>query len=124
MCNIFFSLSLCNNLFDGLVIWWFVLCFTLLQILVHYLNHTIQFVIAICNSLIISVTFVLKLEEAKLLRAQGQHELAINLAEYISQNHQLKEEAADVYRLVGKWLAETRSSKLVICQYYIFVCMT
>ncbi|KAH6798041.1 Serine/Threonine-kinase ATM-like protein [Perilla frutescens var. hirtella] len=51
-----------------------------------------------------------RLEEAKLLRAQGQHELAINLADYISQNHQLKEAAADVFRLVGKWLAETRSS--------------
>ncbi|KAL0417040.1 UNVERIFIED_CONTAM: Serine/threonine-protein kinase ATM [Sesamum latifolium] len=51
-----------------------------------------------------------RLEEAKLLRAQGQHEMAINLADYISQNHCLKEEAADVFRLVGKWLAETRSS--------------
>ncbi|XP_047965261.1 serine/threonine-protein kinase ATM [Salvia hispanica] len=51
-----------------------------------------------------------RLEEAKLLRAQGKHELAINLADYISQNHQLNEEAADVFRLVGKWLAETRSS--------------
>ncbi|KAL8457793.1 hypothetical protein ACS0TY_035608 [Phlomoides rotata] len=51
-----------------------------------------------------------RLEEAKLLRAQGQHEVAINLADYISQNHQLKDEAADVFRLVGKWLAETRSS--------------
>ncbi|KAL3628823.1 hypothetical protein CASFOL_027869 [Castilleja foliolosa] len=51
-----------------------------------------------------------RLEEAKLLRAQGQHEMAINLADYISQNHQLKAEAPDVFRLVGKWLAETRSS--------------
>ena len=52
-----------------------------------------------------------QLEEAKLLRAQGQHEMAINLAKYISENYQLNEEASDVYRLVGKWLAETRSSK-------------
>ncbi|XP_051142572.1 serine/threonine-protein kinase ATM isoform X2 [Andrographis paniculata] len=51
-----------------------------------------------------------RLEEAKLLRAQGQHEMAINLADYISQNHQVQEEAPDVFRLVGKWLAETRSS--------------
>ncbi|GFP92353.1 serine/threonine-protein kinase atm [Phtheirospermum japonicum] len=51
-----------------------------------------------------------RLEEAKLLRAQGQHEMAINLADYISQNHQLKAETPDVFRLVGKWLAETRSS--------------
>ncbi|XP_075505013.1 serine/threonine-protein kinase ATM isoform X6 [Primulina tabacum] len=50
-----------------------------------------------------------RLEEAKLLRAQGQHEMAINLADHISQNRQLKD-AADVFRLVGKWLAETRSS--------------
>ncbi|KAA8540818.1 hypothetical protein F0562_024781 [Nyssa sinensis] len=51
-----------------------------------------------------------RLEEAKLLRAQGQIEMAINLAKYISQNYQSSEEASDVYRLVGKWLAETRSS--------------
>ncbi|GJU96059.1 serine/threonine-protein kinase ATM isoform X1 [Tanacetum coccineum] len=51
-----------------------------------------------------------RVEEAKLLRAQGQHEMAINLAKYISENCKLNEEAADVYRLVGKWLAETRSS--------------
>ncbi|KAI3512910.1 hypothetical protein L1887_20232 [Cichorium endivia] len=51
-----------------------------------------------------------RVEEAKLLRAQGQHEMAINLAKYISENRKRNEEAADVYRLVGKWLAETRSS--------------
>ncbi|XP_058227343.1 serine/threonine-protein kinase ATM isoform X4 [Rhododendron vialii] len=51
-----------------------------------------------------------RLEEAKLLRAQGQHEMAINLAKYISQNHQSSEVISDVYRLVGKWLAESRSS--------------
>lgn len=58
--------------------------------------------------------FIYKLEEAKLLRAQGQHDMAINLADYISQNQRLKEGASDVFRLVGKWLAETRSSKLVL----------
>ncbi|XP_023765032.1 serine/threonine-protein kinase ATM isoform X1 [Lactuca sativa] len=51
-----------------------------------------------------------RVEEAKLLRAQGQHEMAINLAKYISENRKMNEAAADVYRLVGKWLAETRSS--------------
>ncbi|XP_022767135.1 serine/threonine-protein kinase ATM isoform X5 [Durio zibethinus] len=51
-----------------------------------------------------------RLEEAKLLRAQGQHEMAIGLGKYILQTYQLNEEASDVYRLVGKWLAETRSS--------------
>ncbi|XP_057952318.1 serine/threonine-protein kinase ATM [Malania oleifera] len=51
-----------------------------------------------------------RLEEAKLLRAQGQHEMAINLAKYISKNYPLNEEASNVYRLVGKWLAENRSS--------------
>ncbi|XP_058200970.1 serine/threonine-protein kinase ATM-like isoform X2 [Rhododendron vialii] len=51
-----------------------------------------------------------RLEEAKLLQAQGQHEMAINLAKYISQNHQSSEVISDVYRLVGKWLAESRSS--------------
>ncbi|XP_058091812.1 serine/threonine-protein kinase ATM isoform X2 [Magnolia sinica] len=51
-----------------------------------------------------------RLEEAKLLRAQGQHEMAINLARYILDHYQLNEEASNVHRLVGKWLAETRSS--------------
>ncbi|KAJ0106492.1 hypothetical protein Patl1_18037 [Pistacia atlantica] len=51
-----------------------------------------------------------RIEEAKLLRAQDQHEMAINLAKYISENYQLNEEGPDVHRLVGKWLAETRSS--------------
>lgn len=51
-----------------------------------------------------------RLEEAKLLRAQGQNEMAISLAKYISENFPLDEKASDVYRLIGKWLAETRSS--------------
>ncbi|XP_050879903.1 serine/threonine-protein kinase ATM isoform X2 [Lathyrus oleraceus] len=51
-----------------------------------------------------------RIEEAKLFRAQGQNEMAINLGMYISQNYQSNEEASDVYRLIGKWLAETRSS--------------
>jgi len=54
----------------------------------------------------------LQLEEAKLLRAQGQNVMAINLAMYISQNYRSNEEASDAFRLIGKWLAETRSSKL------------
>ncbi|KAJ4840216.1 hypothetical protein Tsubulata_002970 [Turnera subulata] len=51
-----------------------------------------------------------RLEEAKLLRAQGQPDMAISLAKYISQHCNSNEEASDVSRLVGKWLAETRSS--------------
>jgi ataxia telangiectasia mutated family protein len=51
-----------------------------------------------------------KLEEAKLLHAQGRHEVSISLANYILHNYQLKEEASDIYRVIGKWLAETRSS--------------
>ncbi|KAL2340901.1 hypothetical protein Fmac_008841 [Flemingia macrophylla] len=51
-----------------------------------------------------------RLEEAKLFRAQGQNVMAINLAMYVSQNYRSNEEASDVYRLIGKWLAETRSS--------------
>jgi hypothetical protein len=60
----------------------------------------------------------LQLEEAKLLRAQSQDGMAISLAKYIIQNYESNEEASDVYRLVGKWLAETRSSKL----YTKFIC--
>lgn len=51
-----------------------------------------------------------RLEEAKLLRAQGQHQMAINLAKYILQNYQMNENTPDVFRLIGKWLAETRTS--------------
>ncbi|XP_010243049.1 PREDICTED: serine/threonine-protein kinase ATM isoform X1 [Nelumbo nucifera] len=51
-----------------------------------------------------------RLEEAKILHAQGQHEMAINLAKYILHNYQLDGEASNVYRLVGKWLAENCSS--------------
>jgi hypothetical protein len=46
-------------------------------------------------------------------RAHDQNEMAINLGLYISQNYQSNEEVSDVYRLIGKWLAETRSSKLL-----------
>ena len=54
---------------------------------------------------------IFQLEEAKLLRAQGQHDMAIGLGKYILQNYTDKKDISDVYRLVGKWLAETRSSK-------------
>uniref|UniRef100_A0ACD5TS08 Uncharacterized protein n=1 Tax=Avena sativa TaxID=4498 RepID=A0ACD5TS08_AVESA len=46
--------------------------------------------------------FLSKLEEAKLLRAQGQHDMAIGLGKYILQNHTDKKDISDVYRLVGK----------------------
>ncbi|KAH9293056.1 hypothetical protein KI387_041739, partial [Taxus chinensis] len=51
-----------------------------------------------------------RIEEAKLLRAQGQIDMAINLAKYIMQHYDIGDESADVYRLTGKWLAESRSS--------------
>ncbi|XP_020405742.1 serine/threonine-protein kinase ATM isoform X6 [Zea mays] len=51
-----------------------------------------------------------RLEDAKLLRAQGQHDMAISLGKYILQKLSDKKNLSDVYRLVGKWLAETRSS--------------
>nr|CAB3476606.1 unnamed protein product [Digitaria exilis] len=57
-----------------------------------------------------SASALRKLEEAKLLRAQGQHDMAISLGKYILQRHSDKKDISDVYRLVGKWLAETRSS--------------
>ncbi|KAJ1282905.1 hypothetical protein BS78_03G087400 [Paspalum vaginatum] len=54
--------------------------------------------------------FLSRVEEAKLLRAQGQHDMAISLGKYILQKHSDKKNMSDAYRLVGKWLAETRSS--------------
>ncbi|WOL02921.1 serine/threonine-protein kinase ATM [Canna indica] len=56
------------------------------------------------------IYFLGRLEEAKLLRAQGQHDMAINLGRYILHNYSMEEKMPNVYRLVGKWLAETRSS--------------
>ncbi|KAH0454660.1 hypothetical protein IEQ34_016584 [Dendrobium chrysotoxum] len=52
----------------------------------------------------------MRLEEAKILKAQGQPDMAINLAKYLLQHHQVEDEASNIYRLIGKWLAETRSS--------------
>ncbi|KAI9173943.1 hypothetical protein LWI28_009144 [Acer negundo] len=72
--------------------------------------HELKFLCAGSGEQYSTLYWLGRLEEAKLLRAQGQHEMAINLAKYISENCQLNEEASDVYRLVGKWLAETRSS--------------
>ncbi|KAI0497772.1 hypothetical protein KFK09_021007 [Dendrobium nobile] len=52
----------------------------------------------------------MRLEEAKILKAQGQPDMAINLAKYLLQHHQVEDGASNIYRLIGKWLAETRSS--------------
>ncbi|XP_020591737.1 serine/threonine-protein kinase ATM [Phalaenopsis equestris] len=52
----------------------------------------------------------MRLEEAKILRAQGQTGMGINLAKYLLQYHQIEDEASNIHRLIGKWLAETRSS--------------
>lgn len=39
--------------------------------------------------------------------------MAISLAKYVAEYSLSNEESSDVHRLVGKWLAETRSSKLL-----------
>lgn len=49
--------------------------------------------------------------------------MAINLAKYIADENQSSEEASEVHRLVGKWLAETRSSKSVIKTMHVFLCI-
>ncbi|GLJ18554.1 hypothetical protein SUGI_0330040 [Cryptomeria japonica] len=51
-----------------------------------------------------------RIEEAKLLRGQGQIDMAINLTKYIILHYDIGDESADVYRLTGKWLAESQSS--------------
>ncbi|KAK8913866.1 Serine/threonine-protein kinase ATM [Platanthera zijinensis] len=43
-----------------------------------------------------------ELEEAKILRAQGLSDMAVNLAKYILQHHQIEDEASNIYRLIGK----------------------
>ncbi|XP_057988495.1 serine/threonine-protein kinase ATM isoform X2 [Hevea brasiliensis] len=72
--------------------------------------HEFKFLCVSTGEQHLSLYWLGRLEEAKLLRAQGQDEMAISLAKYISQNCHSNEGASDVYRLVGKWLAETRSS--------------
>lgn len=90
-------------------------CFTLRPFLVCF--NKFGFNVSVCLNVSVILfqksTFISwQLEEAKLLRGQGQHEMAISLAKYVSQNFLSNEESSDVHRLVGKWLAETRSSKL------------
>ncbi|KAH7550459.1 hypothetical protein JRO89_XS13G0195200 [Xanthoceras sorbifolium] len=63
--------------------------------------HELKFLCAGSGEQYSTLYWLGRLEEAKLLRAQGQHEMAINLAKYISENYQLDEEAPDVHRLVG-----------------------
>lgn len=75
-------------------------------------SNTYKVVVLFSSTLLSNLPFGFQLEEAKLFRAQGQNLIAINLAMYISQNYRSNEEASDAFRLVGKWLAETRSSKL------------
>ncbi|KAK3160101.1 hypothetical protein QOZ80_1BG0055200 [Eleusine coracana subsp. coracana] len=73
--------------------------YELKELCIHCDEHTVP-----------NTYFLSRLEEAKLLRAQGQHDMAISLGKYLLQKHTYKKDMADVYRLVGKWLAETRSS--------------
>ena len=83
-----------------------VVCYVFLFILSFHRKKKVDACILITRHL-----FAVQLEEAKLLRAQGQHDMAISLGKYILQKHSDKKDISDVYRLVGKWLAETRSSK-------------
>ncbi|KAG5562230.1 hypothetical protein RHGRI_005086 [Rhododendron griersonianum] len=73
-------------------------------------SHEFKFLCAGVGEQNCALYWLGRLEEAKLLRAQSQHKMAINLAKYISQNHQCSEVISNVYRLVRKWLAESRSS--------------
>ncbi|KAJ8771786.1 hypothetical protein K2173_026963 [Erythroxylum novogranatense] len=72
--------------------------------------YEFKFLCAKTKKLELSSYWLGRLEEAKLLRAQCQHEMAISLAKYISENCHSDDETSNVYRLVGKWLAENRSS--------------
>lgn len=61
-----------------------------------------------------------KVEEAKILWAQGQHEMAVNLLKYVINHYNVEDDSANVYCLAGKWLAETRSdSSHVILENYL-----
>ncbi|KAJ0962868.1 hypothetical protein J5N97_027990 [Dioscorea zingiberensis] len=82
--------------------------------------HELKLLFCQSEKLTTSHSYLLgRLEEAKVLRAQGQNEMAISLGRYIIQNYQMEEEASNVHRLVGKWLSETRScnSRTILEQY-------
>ncbi|KAH7658740.1 Non-specific serine/threonine protein kinase protein [Dioscorea alata] len=82
--------------------------------------HELKLLFGQSEKLTTSHTYLLgRLEEAKVLRAQGQNEMAISLGRYIIQDYKMDEEASNVHRLIGKWLSETRSSnsRTILDQY-------
>ncbi len=55
-----------------------------------------------------------QVEEAKILWAQEQQGMAVNLVKYILQHSELEPaDSAAIHCLTGKWLAETRSERSV-----------
>ncbi|KAK6920707.1 Phosphatidylinositol 3-/4-kinase, catalytic domain [Dillenia turbinata] len=81
--------------------------------------HELKFLSAVTGEQYTASYWLGRLEEAKLLRTQGQNEMAINLAKYISENYKLNDNISDIYRLIGKWLAETRcgNSRTILDSY-------
>ena len=51
------------------------------------------------------------MQEAKILWAQGHHEIAVNLLKYVINHCNVHEDSASVYCLAGKWLASTHSDR-------------
>ncbi|KAL2608088.1 hypothetical protein R1flu_026661 [Riccia fluitans] len=62
------------------------------------------------NSAITKLTLAGQVEEAKILWADGQQEMAVNLAQHVLQLETDESTLAPLLCLTGKWLAETRSS--------------
>ncbi|GAQ86367.1 Protein kinase ATM/Tel1 [Klebsormidium nitens] len=60
-------------------------------------------------------------EEAKILWAQGQREMAVNLATYLAGRAEQGPERAPLLTLAGKWHAETRSasSRVILDDYLL-----
>lgn len=54
-----------------------------------------------------------KVQEAKILWAQGQQQMAVNLLKYVISNHNVQDNSGSVHCLTGKWLAETRSDRYI-----------
>ncbi|MCO5564111.1 hypothetical protein L7F22_017767 [Adiantum nelumboides] len=62
---------------------------------------------------------LLKVQEAKILWAQDQEEMAVNLLKYVINHYNTEAGLGSVYCLTGKWLADTRSdsARIILTQY-------
>ncbi|BBN18785.1 serine-protein kinase ATM [Marchantia polymorpha subsp. ruderalis] len=82
-----------------------------LKLLCSYLHRSEDTdIYSISRSLISLQSLAGRVEEAKILWAEGQQEMAVNLAQHVLQQKTDERSLAPLLCLTGKWLAETRTS--------------